>query len=258
MQLKITNTDLPPTLSEISQTAYEGLPIEWSWFDVSDPDREDTDDNLRLCFQSRHAEFYGNDGKKLDTAEGVYKSQFPITYRSTCNIQLDTVSVWAKDLDGLTSDPVTMNVEAAYIEVSLADLYGGYDSEGHFGWKGVATGWNLLSVPCDIPEESMDAFKAMMGLDVVWRWNGRRFVEATSLNSDEGFWGYITTLPDSPQGTLSGRREFTALQNGWNLRGAYGASQAESFWMLGKGRLRSMYVRKSEAMQGLGHWIFVK
>ncbi len=104
----------------------------------------------------------------------------------------------------------------------------------------------------------MDAFKAMMGLDVVWRWNGRRFVAATSLNSDEGFWGYITTLPDSPQGTLSGRREFTALQNGWNLRGAYGASQAESFWMLGKGRLRSMYVRKSEAMQGLGHWIFVK
>ncbi len=258
LQLKITNTDLPPTLSEISQTAYEGLPIEWSWFDVSDPDREDTDDNLRLCFQSRHAEFYGNDGKKLDTAEGVYKSQFPITYRSTCNIQLDAVSVWAKDLDGLTSDPVTMNVEAAYIEVSLADLYGGYDAEGHFGWKGVATGWNLLSVPCDIPEESMDAFKAMMGLDVVWRWNGRRFVEATSLNSDEGFWGYITTLPDAPQGTLSGRREFTALGNGWNLRGAYGASQAESFWMLGKGRLRSMYVRKSEAMQGLGHWIFVK
>ena len=258
LQLNITNTDLPPTLSKVSGTAYEGLPIEWSWFDVSDPDTEDTDDNLRLCFQSRHAEFYGNDGRKLDTVEGVYKSQFPITYRSTCNIQLDAVSVWAKDLDGLTSDPVTMNVEAAYIEVLLVDLYGVDDGEGNYRWKGVASGWNLLSVPCDIPEESMDTFKAMMGLDVIWRWNGRYFEEAVSLNSDEGFWGYVTTLPDAPRGTLAGRRAFTALRKGWNLRGAYGASQAEAFWMLGKGARRTAYVRKFEAVQGLGHWIFVK
>ncbi len=258
LHLSITNTDLPPVLSQINETAYEGVPIEWSWFDVSDPDTEDTEDNLRLCFQSRHAEFYGNDGKKLNVADGVYKSQFPITYRSTCNIQQDAVSVWAKDLDGLTSDPVTMTVEAAYIETSLADYYGGYDDDGHFGWKGVRTGWNLLSVPCDIPENGMVAFKAMMGLDVIWRWNGKRFEEATSLNSDEGFWGYVSTLPDVPQGTLSGHREFTSLRKGWNLRGAYGASQGELLWMLEKRRQRSMYVQKSEPVQGLGHWIFVK
>ena len=165
----------------------------------------------------------------------------------------DGVSVWAKDLDGLTSDPVTMTVEAAYIETSLADYYGGYDDEGHFGWKGVRTGWNLLSVPCDIPENGMVAFKAMMGLDVIWRWNGKRFEEATSLNSDEGFWGYVSTLPDVPQGTLSGHREFTSLRKGWNLRGAYGASQGELLWMLEKRRQRSMYVQKSEPVQGLGH-----
>ena len=258
LRLNITNTDLPPLLSEISQTAYEGLPIEWSWFDVSDPDAEDTDDNLRLCFQSRHAEFYGNDGKKLDVAAGVYKSQFPIIYRSTCNIQLDAVSVWAKDLDGLTSDPVTMNVEAAYIEVSLADYYGGYDDEGHFGWKNLRTGWNLLSVPCDISEDGMAAYKAMMGLDVIWRWNRGRFEEATSLSSDEGFWGYVTTLPDAPQGVLKGRREFTSLRKGWNLRGTYGASQAESFWRFEKGKRRNSFVRTSEASQGFGYWIFVK
>ncbi len=258
LRLNITNTDLPPLLSEISQTAYEGLPIEWSWFDVSDPDTEDTEDNLRLCFQSRHAEFYGNDGKKLDAAAGISKSQFPITYRSTCNIQLDAVSVWAKDLDGLTSDPVTMNVEAAYIEVSLADYYGGDDGEGHFGWKYLRTGWNLLSVPCDIPEESMTAYKAMMGLDVIWRWNRGRFEEATSLSSDEGFWGYVTTLPDAPRGTLAGRRAFTPLRRGWNLRGAYGASLDGVLWMFEKRQRHAAYIRKSEPVQGLGHWIFVK
>ena len=258
LKLNIANTDLPPTLSEISQTAYEGLPIEWEWFDMSDPDAEDTEDNLRLCFQSRHAEFYGNDGKKLDATDGVYKSQFPIIYRSTCNIQLDTVSVWAKDLDGMTSESVTMNVEAAYIEVSLADLYGGYDEEGRFGWKDVTTGWNLLSVPCDIPEEGMEAYKAMMGLDVVWRWNGRRFVEATAMTCDEGFWGYISTLPDAPQGTLAGRRAFKTLRKGWNLRGAYGASQRAPFWMLEKGQRNAAYTQKSEFAQGLGHWIFVR
>ena len=104
----------------------------------------------------------------------------------------------------------------------------------------------------------MDAFKAMLGLEVVWRWNGRRYEEAASLRSDEGFWGYVSTLPDAPQGTLAGRREFTALRKGWNLRGAYGASQVESFWMLEKERLHSMYVRKSDVAQGFGHWIFVK
>ncbi|MBR4902551.1 MAG: hypothetical protein IKZ46_16545 [Victivallales bacterium] len=258
LHLNITNTDLPPVLSKISQTAYEGLLIEWSWFDVSDPDAEDTEDNLRLCFQSRHAEFYDKGGNKLNVADGVYKSQFPITYRSTCNIQLDNVSVWAKDLDGLTSDPMTLVVEAAYIEVSLVDYYGEYDDEGHFSWKGIRTGWNLLSVPCDIPEENMAAYKAMMGLDVIWRWNGKRFAEATSLNSDEGFWGYVTTLPDVPRGTLAGRRVFTPLRKGWNLRGAYGASQGKLLWMFEKKRQRSIYVRKSEPVQGLGHWIFVK
>ena len=258
LQLNITNTDLPPLLSQISQTAYEGIPIEWSWFDVSDPDTEDTEDNLRLCFQSRHAEFYGNDGKKLNVADGVYKSQFPITYRSTCNIQHDAVSVWAKDLDGLTSDPVTMTVEAAYIEVSSADYYGEFDDEGNFNWKYMTTGWNLLSVPCDIPEDGMAAYKAMMGLDIVWRWNGKRFEEATSLNSDEGFWGYVTRLPDVPQGTLVGRREFTPLRKGWNLRGAYGASLVEPFWMYEKGQRYAAYVQTSEPVQGVGHWIFVK
>ena len=259
LQLNIANTDLPPKLSKISQTVYEGLPIEWSWFDVSDPDAEDMEDNLRLCFQSRHAEFYGNDGKMLDAEDGVYKSQFPITYRSTCNIQQDMVSVWAKDLDGLTSETVTMAVEAAYIEVSLADLYGGYDAEGRCGWKGVTAGWNMLSVPCDVPEENMEDYKAMMGLDVIWRWNGRRFEEATSLRSDEGFWGYITALPDEPQGTLAGRRTFSQLRQGWNLRGAYGASLGGGpLWMLEKARQSALYARKSEAVPGLGHWIFTK
>ena len=104
----------------------------------------------------------------------------------------------------------------------------------------------------------MAAFKAMMGLDVVWRWNGKRFEDAVSLNSDEGFWGYITTLPNAPQGTLAGRREFTSLRKGWNLRGAYGASLGGPLWMLEKRQQHSMYVQKSEPMQGLGHWIFVK
>lgn len=256
LRLKIANTDLPPVLSGISATAYEGLPIEWSWFSVSDPDAEDTEDNLRLCFQSRHAEFYGNDGKKLDAADGVYKSKFPITYRSTCNIQQDTVSVRAKDMDGLTSDSMTMNVEAAYVEVSLAEIYGGYDAESRWGWNGVAEGWNLLSVPCDIPEDGMESFKALFGLDVVWRWNGKRFVEATSLYSDEGFFGYITTLPKAPQGTLQGRRAFAPLRRGWNLRGAYGASLDGVLW--GLDVESKSYVRMAETVQGLGHWIFVK
>ena len=258
LQMKIANTDRAPTLDKVETTAYEGLPIEWQWFAVDDPDEEDTDDNLRLCFQSRHAEFFDKDGKKLNAADGVFKKQFPIIYRSTCNIQLDTVDVWAKDLDGLTSKVMTLPVEAAYIKVSLADLYGGYDDDGNWGWSGVAEGWNLLSVPCDIPEDGMEAFKAMMGLDVIWRWNGRRFEEAISLRSDEGFWGYIAVLPDEPQGTLAGHRSFTALRKGWNLRGTYGASQGGPLWMLEKGRRHEMLVQKSVGIQGFGHWIFVK
>jgi hypothetical protein len=243
-------------LAKIGQTAYEGLPIEWSWFVIDDPDKEDTEDNLRLCFQSRHAEFYGNDGKKLDAADGVYKSQFPIIYRSTCNIQRDTVSVWVKDLDGLTSDTVSMAVEAAYIDVSLADMYGGY-VDGHWGWAGVSTGWNLLSVPCDIPEDAMEGFKAMMGLDVIWRWDGRHYEKASSLRSDEGFWGYISVLPDEPKGTLAGSRAFTPLRKGWNLRGAYGASLGGSPWGLEKAR-QPILTQNAEASQGFGYWIFAK
>ncbi len=258
LQLTIANTDLPPTLSEIGETAYEGLPIEWSWFNVDDPDREDTEDNLRLCFQSQHAEFYGNDGRKLDAADGVYKSQFPITYRSTVDIQRDTVSVWAKDLDGLTSDSVLLPVVAAYLETDLADMYGGYDDDGNWGWAGVTEGWNLLSVPCDISENGMADYMSMMGMAVIWRWNGRHFEEATSLKGDEAFWGYIDRLPEAPQGMLKGRRKFASLRKGWNLRGAYGAAQAESFWMFEKGGPHSWLVRTSEAMQGFGYWIFVK
>ena len=258
LTLNIANTDRPPTLTKVEATAYEGLPIEWPWFGIDDPDTEDTEDNLRLCFQSRHAEFYGNDGKKLDAASGVYKSQFPITYRSTCNIQQDTIDVWAKDLDGLTSDSVTMAVEAAYIEVPLAELYG-IEIDGRMEWKGVSKGWNLLSVPNDIPEDGMAAYKAMMGLDAVWRWNGKCFEEATLLHSDEGFWGYVSELPDEPpSGTLAGRRAFTPLHRGWNLRGAYGASQGGLLWMLEKNRRHTMLVQQPEAMQGFGHWIFVK
>ena len=258
LQLNITNTDLPPTMSISDETAYEGLPIEWSWFVVSDPDAEDTEDNLRLCFQSRHAEFYGNDGKKLDAADGVFKSQFPITYRSTCNIQRDTVTVWAKDLDGLTSDNVSLPVVAAYLETNLADMYGGYDDEGNWGWSGVKEGWNLLSVPCDISENDMMDYMEMLGIYIIWHWNKGRFEIATSLKGDEGFWAYIDRLPEVPQGMLKGRREFAALRKGWNLRGAYGALQAESFWRFEKGKRRDSFVRTSEAMQGFGYWIFVK
>ena len=258
VQLNITNTDLPPTLSKGDETAYEGLPIEWSWFVVADPDREDTEDNLRLCFQSRHAEFYGNDGKKLDAADGVLKSQFPITYHSTCNIQQDTVSVWAKDLDGLTSESVSLPVIAAYLETDLADMYGGYDDEGNWGWSGVKEGWNLLSVPCDVSEDDMMDYMDMLGIYIIWRWNNGRFEMATSLKGDEGFWAYIDRLPDTPQGMLNGRREFTSLRKGWNLRGAYGASQAESFWKFEKGKRHDRFIQTSEASKGFGHWIFVK
>ena len=258
LQMKVTNTNRAPTLDNVEATAYEGLPIEWQWFAMDDPDTEDTDENLRLCFQSRHAEFYDKDGKKLNAADGVFKKQFPIIYRSTCNIQLDVVDVWVKDLDGLTSKVMTLPVEAAYIEVSLAELYGGYDDEGNWGWSGISEGWNLLSVPCDIPEDGMAAYKAMMGLDVIWRWNGKRFEEAISLRSDEGFWGYIAVLPDEPLGTLAGHRSFTALRKGWNLRGAYGASQGGPLWMLERSRWHTMLVQQSEAFQGFGHWIFVK
>ncbi|MBO4528957.1 MAG: hypothetical protein J5743_15080, partial [Victivallales bacterium] len=216
------------------------------------------EDNLRLCFQSRHAEFYGNDGKKLDAADGVLKSQFPITYRSTCNIQQDTVSVWAKDLDGLTSDSVSLPVIAAYLETDLADLYGGYDEDGNWGWSGVKEGWNLLSVPSDISEDDMADYMEMLGICVIWRWNGRYFEMATSLKGDEGFWAYIDRLPALPQGMLKSRREFTSLRKGWNLRGAYGASQAESFWRFEKGKRHEYFVHTSEASQGFGYWIFVK
>ena len=98
LQLNITNTDLPPTLSEISQTAYEGLPIEWSWFDVSDPDREDTDDNLRLCFQSRHAEFYGNDGKKLDAADLDYELDLKVNKPLTIDRSMPLMAFIPVDL----------------------------------------------------------------------------------------------------------------------------------------------------------------
>ena len=104
----------------------------------------------------------------------------------------------------------------------------------------------------------MASYKAMMGLDVIWRWNGRRFEEATSLRNDEGFWGYISALPDVPQGTLAGRRAFMPLHAGWNLRGAYGASLGGTLWMLEKSRQYSMYVRTTEPVQGFGHWVFVK
>ena len=256
--LNITNTDLPPTLAAVDETAYEGLPIEWSWFSMDDPDAEDTEDNLRLCFQSRHAEFYGNDGKKLDAADGVYKSQFPITYRSTCDIQRDTVTVWAKDLDGLTSDSVSLPVVAAYLETDLADMYGGYDDDGNWGWTGVREGWNLLSVPCDISEDGMADYMEMLGIYIIWHWNKGRFEIATSLKGDEGFWAYIDRLPDAPQGMLKGRREFTSLRKGWNLRGTYGASQAELFWRFEKGKRHDAFVRTSEASQGFGYWMFVK
>ena len=258
LRLNIANTDRPPTLAAVTKTAYEGLPIEWSWFGIGDPDAEDTDANLRLIFQSSYAEFYDRNGKKLNVASGVYKSQFPITYRSTRNIQRDTVIVCAKDLDGLTSGNVLMPVETAYVEMSLMELYGGYDDKGQTIWMNVKEGWNLLSVPCDISEAGMAAYKAMMGLEVIWRWNGERFEKATSLRSDEGFYGYVSKLPNKPSGKLTGRRSFTALHRGWNLRGAYGASQGGSFWMTEMARYGALFVQKETPSEGFGYWIFVK
>ena len=137
------------------------------------------------------------------------------------------------------------------LQVSLADLYRGK-------WGGVKEGWNLLSVPCDIPEEKMDDYKAMLGLEIIWRWCGGRFVEATSLQSDEAFWAYIDRLPDAPRGVLKGHREFTSLRKGWNLRGAYGASLGEVFWGVEKKGWHTMLTQKQEASQGFGYWIFVK
>lgn len=205
----VVNTSRPPTISSapisINETQLTSLR---NLLHPTDPDAEDIPNlNLHITLQGTTYTFTPDEQLSLPT-EG--------------HVNTTTLTAHVTDPSGLKSNETTITLALKQVQLDADVLLNGFTDEStgiHF--DGLKRGWNLLAAPYDITQ--LDDFANAFNMTALWTWDTvtRRFVRPTSLKSDQGFWAYISTVPESlPETILNGTRSFDyTLSRGWNICG---------------------------------------